>query len=43
MHILEEGFVVWTRNDKWFSLAQFGDNVLVATNLWLGKKQPSYQ
>ena len=33
MSLSEDGYVFWTRGAMWFSLAQFRDNVLLATNL----------
>ena len=33
MSLSEDGYIFWTRGTMWFSLAQFRDNVLLATNL----------
>ena len=30
--ISEEGYVYWTRGNMWFNLAQFRNNVLLASN-----------
>ena len=32
-NLLEDGYVYWTRGTMWFSLAQFRDNVNLATNI----------
>ena len=31
LNLSEDGYVFWTRGTMWFSLAQFSDNVLLAT------------
>ena len=33
LNLYEDGHVHWTRGTMWFSLAQFHDNVLLATNI----------
>ena len=33
LNLSEDGYVFWTRGTMWFSLAQFRDNVLLATNI----------
>ena len=33
LNLSEDGYVYWTRGTIWFSLAQFRDNVLLATNI----------
>jgi hypothetical protein len=38
MSLSEDGYVFWTRGTMWFSLAQFRDNVLLATNLSPGTR-----
>ena len=38
MNLSEDGYIFWTRGTMWFSLAQFRDNVLLATNLSPGTR-----
>ena len=33
LNLSEDGYVFWTMGTIWFSLAQFRDNVLLATNI----------
>ena len=34
----EDGYVYWTRGTLWFSLVQFRDNVLLASNILPGTR-----